>query len=192
MPVEWIKNQWLLAKSGEKSARRKLLALMVITVIITVLLMSGQNAAEPIRIKPAEASQAHITSEGYAHIAGEVRKPGVYPISAGMRLFELLALAGGFTPQAEKDSVNLARLVTDGEQIIVAGGGVASATDGRIHLNTADASDFDGLPGIGPTLSSRIIDWRKANGSFKSIEDLRKVGGIGDKLFAGLKSLVTL
>jgi competence protein ComEA len=61
-----------------------------------------------------------------------------------------------------------------------------------IHLNKATAADLDKLPGIGPTLSERIIDWRNANGGFKTLEDLRRVGGIGDKLFAGIKELVVL
>jgi competence protein ComEA len=109
-----------------------------------------------------------------------------------MRLFEVIALAGGFTAKADRESVNLARTVTDGEQIIVTGSGDRPVSDGLIHLNTAESADFDKLPGIGPTLSARIVDWRKANGGFKTVEDLRRVGGIGDKLFAGIKSLVTL
>jgi competence protein ComEA len=69
---------------------------------------------------------------------------------------------------------------------------VVQKSDGLVSLNRASSSDLDKLPGIGPTLAARIIDWREANNGFQAIEDLRKVGGIGDKLFAGLKKLVKL
>ena len=190
--MEWVKNQLVLAKSGDKSARRKLLVLAAAVVVATALLISGQSSSEPIKIKKTVRSNALITSTGFVHISGAVKSPGVYPISAGMRLFEVLALAGGFSPKADQGSVNLARTVTDGEQIIVSGGSGDRTEDGLIHINKATAADFDKLPGIGPTLSSRIIDFRKANGAFKRVEDLRKVGGIGDKLFAGIKQLVSL
>ena len=190
--MEWVKNQWLLAKAGERGARRKLLVLAVAIVVATALLISGQTSSEPIRIKSSKKSTAISATQGFIHISGAVRAPGVYPISSGMRLFEVVALAGGFTAKASRDSINLARVVTDGEQVIVSGGNSMPANDGLVHLNTATALDLDKLPGIGPTLSARIVDWRKANGAFRSVEDLRKVGGIGDKLFAGLKQLVTL
>jgi competence protein ComEA len=192
LAVEWFKNQWLLAKTGDKSARRKLLLLGVGIVVTVALLISGQTQSEPIRIKATKKSNSISVSQGFVHISGAVKSPGVYPIGSGMRLFEVVALAGGFTAKAAQDSVNLARLVSDGEQIMVSGGQTEKANDGLIHINRATAADFDKLPGIGPTLSNRIIDWRKANGMFKSVEDLRKIGGIGDKLFAGLKQLVTI
>ena len=189
--MEWLKNQWALAKTGEKAARRKLLVVAAILTICTALLISGQTSTQPIKI--AAKPKTNVQSQaGYIHISGAVKHPGVYPIFSGMRLFEAVGLAGGFSSKADRDSVNLARLVTDGEQVIVARAGGASLDDGLIHLNAAKAEDFDQLPGIGPTLSKRIIDWRTANGGFKSIDDLRKVGGIGDKLFAGIKDLVSL
>lgn len=191
--MEWLKNNWLQAKAGDKTARRKLLMIAVGFLVTVALLVSGQTSSQPIKVATYKSGNASAeVKSGYVHITGAVKSPGVYPISIGMRLFEVVALAGGFTIKAERESVNLARTVTDGEQIIVSGVGARTFADGLIHLNTAPASDFDKLPGIGPTLSSRIVDWRKANGGFKSVDDLRRVGGIGDKLFAGIKSLVTL
>ena len=190
--MEWLKNQLLQARAGDKVARRKLLVLAVGVVVTIALLVSGQTASEPIKVKPRKASSDIEVKSGYIHISGAVVHPGVYPISIGTRLFEVIAMAGGFTSKADLDSVNMARTVTDGEQVLVSGVGSGSTNDGLIHLNKATAGDLDKLPGIGPTLSERIIDWRNANGGFKKIEDLRRVGGIGDKLFAGIKKLVAL
>ncbi len=192
MAVEWLKNHWVQARTGDKTARRKLLILAVALVVALALLVSGQSSAEPIKVTKSKNSQATEIQSGYVHISGAVKHPGVYPIAIGMRLFEVIALAGGFTSKADRDSVNMARTVTDGEQIQVTGPTDRQADDGLIHLNKATASDLDKLPGIGPTLSERIIDWRNANGGFKSIDDLRRIGGIGDKLFAGIKPLVAL
>jgi competence protein ComEA len=191
--VDWLKNQWAQARSGDSVARRKLLIASVFTVIALSLLISGQIQSQPVAVRPqSKIGASSFSSSGFVHLSGAVKTPGVYPIRPGMRLFEVLALAGGFSPKADRDSVNLARTVTDGEQITVSVSGGASVSDGLIHLNRASAGELDKLPGIGPTLAGRIIDWRNANQGFKSVEDLRKVGGIGDKLFAGLKSLVTL
>ena len=191
--MEWLKNQLVQAKAGDKSARRRLLLLGSSLLVSITLFISGQTKSEPVRIKPSEANSDSLQlAGGFVHISGAVLNPGVYPISSGMRLFEVIALAGGFTKQADQDSVNLARTLTDGEQVLVSGSGVKATSDGLIHLNRATVSELDKLPGLGPTLAARIIDWREANHGFQSIDDLRKVGGIGDKLFAGLRKLVTL
>lgn len=163
-------------------------------VLVSVtLLVSGQSKADPIRIRPSSNDQSTVqASGGFVHISGAVLTPGVYPISSGMRLFEVIALAGGFAKNADQDSINLARTVADGEQILVSRGGVSAKSDGLIHLNRATVAELDKLPGLGPTLAARIIDWREANHGFQSVDDLRKVGGIGDKLFAALRKLVVL
>jgi competence protein ComEA len=191
--MDWLKNHWVLAKSGDAAARRKLLILGVGVVVTIALLISGQTESKTIEIQPKEAKGESVQSQqGYVHISGAIANPGVYPITPGMRLFEVIAIAGGFSSKADQSSVNLARTVTDGEQILIAAGGAVSKSDGLVSLNRASSSDLDKLPGIGPTLAARIIDWREANNGFQAIEDLRKVGGIGDKLFAGLKKLVKL
>jgi len=191
--MEWLKNQLAQAKAGDKAARRRLLILGGVALVSVTLLISGQSKSQPIKIRPSSNSHSAVqVSVGFVHITGAVVTPGVYPISTGMRLFEVIALAGGFTKYADQDSINLARTVTDGEQILVSRGGVPTKSDGLIHLNHATVADLDKLPGLGPTLAARIIDWREANHGFQSVDDLRKVGGIGDKLFAGLRKLVTL
>jgi competence protein ComEA len=89
--------------------------------------------------------------------------------------------------------VNLARLVTDGEQIVVLVSGTTQpeqTASKLLSLNAATELQLEGLPGVGPTLAGRIIDWRTANGGFTKVDQLLKVGGIGDKLFAGLRNMV--
>ena len=135
----------------------------------------------------------------FVHIAGSVRHPGIYQLDSGARVYEAVLAAGGLTPKANQMSVNLARVLTDGEQLIVAS---TSQTVNQqfsipnqpslISLNQATASQLEDLPGVGPALAGRIVDWRTANGGFKSKEDLLNVSGIGDKLFAGVKDLVVL
>ena len=190
--MEWLKTQLALAKSGERSARKKLIVTAVLLVTIVVLILTGQNSSEPVIVQAKPKSSDTSFETGFIHLSGAVLHPGVYAIDSGARLFEVVTLAGGFTKDADQGSVNLARIVVDGEQVLISSEGADSSSDSLIHLNRASASDLDALPGIGPTLSQRIIDWREANGSFKAVEDLRSVAGIGDRLYSGIRSLVTL
>lgn len=190
--MEWLKNQISLARSGEKSARKKLVFTFSLALIAIVLLVSGQVQTPQVTVSKKGGVATPSGTLLYVHIAGGVKNPGVYPIHPGMRLFEVVALAGGFLPNADQASINLARIVADGELILVTKAGNINQNDASIHMNKATAAEFDTLPGIGPTLAGRIVNWRDTNGGFKSINDLRKVGGIGVKLFASIKDLVSL
>ena len=135
------------------------------------------------------------------HVAGAVRAPGVYELPAGARALDAVAAAGGFTSKADEASLNLARPLVDGEQLVVpkqgAGGSSASGGGGSgggsslIDLNSAGADQLDALPRIGPALASRIIAWRESNGRFGSVDDLLAVPGIGPATLEGLRGLVT-
>jgi competence protein ComEA len=112
-------------------------------------------------------------------------------------LVDAVFAAGGLTEQADNSSVNLARQLSDGEQVIVfkvgdvtETGGVAAG--GLVSINRATAEQLEELPGIGPALSARIIAYRDANGGFKAKEDLLNVSGIGDSIFSGFVDLITL
>ena len=137
----------------------------------------------------------------FVHVVGAVLHPGMYQLEFNARVFDAVAAAGGMSEDADQASVNLARVLSDGEQIVVykvgeSSGGASGAQGGTasalISLNRANATELDQLPGIGPAIAARIVDWRTANGGFKKKEDLMQVKGIGQKLFAQIKDLVTL
>jgi competence protein ComEA len=112
---------------------------------------------------------------------------------------DAVAAAGGFTEVADAAGLNLARLVSDGEQIVVPAVGETPpgavpglAGDGRVNLNTADLAALDTLPGVGPATAAKIVAWREQHGRFASVEDLLDVSGIGEAKFEGLRDLVTV
>ena len=141
------------------------------------------------------------------HVVGQVRRPGVRRLPVGSRVSDAVRAAGGATREADLAAVNLARLLVDGEQVRVpapgeelppveagpVGPGSAPGTTGPalVPLNTADVGALDTLPGIGPVLAQRIVDWRTTNGRFTSVEELAEVSGIGEKLLEQLRPLVT-
>ncbi|MEL3948326.1 ComEA family DNA-binding protein [Streptomyces sp. LNU-CPARS28] len=152
-------------------------------------------------------------------VRGKVRRPGVQRLPGGSRVADALREAGGVRPGTKADGLNRARLLIDGEQIVVggpvppeqgsasaappgsgpgpaAGGtaagptGSAGAAAGPVGLNTATADQLDTLPGVGPVLAQHIIDYRTEHGGFRSVDELREVNGIGEKRFADLQNLV--
>jgi competence protein ComEA len=163
----------------------------------------------------AHGTAAAETSPVYIHVVGEVQKPGVVEVAAGTRVAQVIEASGGATDNAVLSAVNLARVVTDGEQLVVpnaeqvaagnvgATGGLADLSlggaavgsggvQGLINLNTADIAMLETLPRIGPALAARIIEWRQANGGFASIDQLGEVSGVGEKTLEGLRARVTV
>lgn len=131
-------------------------------------------------------------------VSGKVRDPGVRRLPAGSRVEDALAAAGGVRPGTDITGLNRARVLMDGEQVLVgapppqAGGGGAAPgpVPGPLSLGTATAEQLDGLPGVGPVLAQHIVDFRTARGGFRSVEELRQVTGIGERRFADLRKLV--
>ena len=137
------------------------------------------------------------------HVAGQVSAPGIVVLPTGSRVHEALSAAGGATAGADLAAVNLARVLSDGEQVYVPapgeiGGGAtsgpASAATGQtlVDLNRATATELETLPGIGPVLAGRIDDWRSEHGRFTVVEELAEVSGIGPALLEGLRDRVTV
>lgn len=134
-------------------------------------------------------------------VGGKVREPGVLRLPGGSRVEDALAAAGGVRPGTDTTGLNRARVLVDGEQVLVgvsappapAGGGSGGgAGPGPLSLGSATAEQLDGLPGVGPVLARHIVEFRTARGGFRALEDLRQVDGIGDRRFAELRKLVRL
>lgn len=159
----------------------------------------------------AAAAGATASAVVVVHVVGEVRRPGVQRLALGSRVQDAVDASGGATGDADLTRVNLARVLVDGEQVQVpapgdpdppvgggggpaGGSGVGGSADapGTVSINTADLAGLDTLPGVGPVLAQRILDWRTQHGRFTSVDELGEVSGIGEKLLAQLRPLVTV
>lgn len=173
-------------------------AVSAICFALFLLLISRGEAVEKPQIRVVEE---RISTLLLVHVAGEVKKPGVYPLVSGSRVIDAIKAAGGAKVGTDLSQLNLARLITDGEQIYLGRENLSGFKPlrkikepfrGIVYVNRATAAQFDSLPGIGETFAKRIIEYRKSNGPFVSIEDLKKVEGIGEKTFAKMKSRLSL
>lgn len=187
-------------------------ACVVVALTSWLLLRSGPHpqsvGVRPVpRTLPAAAS-ASPTKAVVVDVAGKVRRPGVVRLPFGSRVADALRAAGGVQPGTDVGLLNLARPLADGEQVVVGiaavGGGAGGAgpsgtgagsaatgpAGGPVDLNVATVADLDGLPGVGPVLAQRIVEWRGEHGPFTSVDQLREVSGIGDRKFDDLKSRV--
>ena len=219
--VESDRVQDLLARAGLESVPPRLVVrgLLVAGVAIGIAIWrfwpapaveveTAQPTVAPIATEVTESTEA---TRVVVHVAGAVLSPGVYTLEPGARVADAVALAGGLLGSADAGAVNLARILTDGEQVYfpaqgesppLAGGaaaaggaraaGGAGVSNGLVDINQADAAALETLPGIGPATAQKIIDEREANGPFASVEDLMRVPGIGEKRVAALADLVVV
>lgn len=175
------------------ASRKKLyLALAASVVVLYLLVNQDTGRVEVATTEPT--SEVQFSGSLFVHVVGEVKAPGLYELELGDRVSDAIEVAGGFTPEAEQSSVNLARNLSDGEQVIIASKSQFKQAGGSalVSLNRATVEDLDTLPGVGPALAARILEHRSAIGSFSDIRQLREVSGIGEKMFAKIKDLVTL
>ncbi|MTB87693.1 ComEA family DNA-binding protein [Aeromicrobium senzhongii] len=162
--------------------------------------------ASTVEVAGTEAS-APATGELVVDVAGKVRRPGIVTLPPGSRVHEAIAAAGGVKGRVDTTALNLARVLNDGEQVVVgsapppaaaapgASSGSAAAPGapaGQVNLNTADLVALDTLPGVGPVTAEAIVAWRDENGPFRSVEDLLDVKGIGEATLAELRDRVTV
>jgi competence protein ComEA len=188
-----------------------LVALALGAAAFVVLRMQGgsapvaaRTASPPPTLAPSATASASPVGTVTVDVAGKVRHPGVATLPAGARVVDALRKAGGARGGVDLGSLNLARVLVDGEQILVGrgapGGGIAagaatSAPDpagALVNLNTADETQLDTLPGVGPVTAQKILEWRSAHGAFSSVDELLEVDGIGEKTLADLAPHVTL
>ncbi|MFB0626212.1 helix-hairpin-helix domain-containing protein [Streptomyces sp. AB3(2024)] len=158
---------------------------------------SVPSSPPPAPGAPAVGAGARIVVD----VGGGVREPGVRRLPGGSRVEDALAAAGGVVPGTDTSGLNRARILVDGEQVLVGatappgqGGpgspGGAGPGPGPLSLAGATVEQLDGLPGVGPVLARHIVDFRTARGGFRTVEDLRQVDGIGERRFADLRGLV--
>jgi competence protein ComEA len=178
--------------------KRALLTISAVVVVISVFIVIRGNMDEviapPVVVEQVQAPQIFVD------VTGAVNAPGVYTLTASSRVIDAIKAAGGSAAGADLSTINLARVLADGEQIYVDAAvtntkGVrisATKRSGPISINRATVSDFDSLDGIGPVIARRIIEYRKTHGPFMTIEDLQKVSGIGEAKFAQIKSKIRI
>jgi competence protein ComEA len=180
-------------------------ALGLVAVALLGVRYLGRGSEPPAPSAPA----IQVGGEGgggpsrvVVHVAGAVRRPGVYRLAARSRVVDAVRRAGGARRRADLSALNLAAKLEDGRQVVVplrapaeaAAAVGATATDAApaapVDLNTATAEQLDQLDGIGPGMAGRILDYRKEHGGFGSIEELGQVPGIGEKRMAALREKV--
>ncbi len=171
-------------------------------VVGTMLTPGGQTLEVAAPVDDAPVGIGPVPAEVVVlHVHGAVGEPGIVELPLGSRVVDAIAAARGPTDDADLGAVNLARVVADGEQLYVprigeapppAVTGAGPDAQGRVNINTADATTLETLAGVGPALAARIIAWREQNGPFRSVDELTAVSGIGPKTLEGMRDQVTV
>jgi competence protein ComEA len=191
-------SQWwfdLHFSRNQKKALSIITAVVLASSALIVIRGNTQINAAP-EIIPVTIAEPEI----FVDVTGAVNRPGVYSLTGRSRVIDAIKAAGDSAPGADLSTINLARVLNDGEQIYVDSTVVNSSgqrvskkvSTGPININRATLRQLDALDGIGPVIAGRIIDYRKKNGSFLTIDDLQKVSGIGAAKFAQIKSKVRI
>lgn len=181
--------------------RTQLLLYAVIAIAVLVIGArwirsgGGETAGGAALSFAADSShEADGTRDVVVHVAGDVRRPGVYRLPAGSRVTDAVRRAGGFAGDANQDAINLAARLSDGQQVVVPGPGTAAASSGGggqigpISLGSATAEQLDGIEGIGPITAQKIVEFRDQHGGLSSINQLDEVDGIGPSTMETLRA----
>ena len=191
-------SQWWFDLHFSHNQKRALGLVAAIVLLLSVFIVIRGNTQSSAA--PEIVSVTLAEPEIFVDVTGAVNKPGVYTLSGKSRVIDAIKAAGDSAPGADLSTINLARVLNDGEQIYVdslvmnsSGQRVSKKTpSGPININRATARQLDALDGIGPVIAARIVEYRKINGSFLSVDDLQKVSGIGAAKFAQIKSKVRI
>ena len=199
---------------SDKKTVVRILSVVLILLIALILRMHDDRKADITIESAGEAEETELSEEGsdrsqffYVDIGGAVEKPGVYEVSKGTRLFEVIDMAGGLSEEADTDHVNRASFVEDGQKIIIpekgsdsaaaaeglssASAGYTEADSGLVNINSASADELKTLNGIGDAIAERIIQYRETR-AFRSKEDIMSVDGIGSKIYDKIKDDITV
>jgi competence protein ComEA len=181
-----------------------------VAAVVLAWSSSAQPAAKRAEVIPAVAvpklsesaaplvAPSTVAPDVVVDVAGKVRRPGLVKLASGSRVADAIVAAGGALPGASTVGMSLARRLIDGEQLVVGEpspaasdpAAVSPQPSGPVDLNSATVSDLDALPGIGPVLAQRVVDWRTAHGAFTAVDQLRQISGLGGKKFDALAPLV--
>lgn len=181
----------------------------VTPVSAPVVPRSVATADVPAPASPAPSAEASPKQDVVVDVTGKVRRPGIVTLPPGSRVADAVDAAGGSRTGADLSTVNLARVLVDGEQVVVGlpavpGNGAAATSPGAptapaspastapVNLNTATMEQLDALPGVGPVTATSILQWRTAHGRFTTVDELLEVKGIGDATLADLRDLVVV
>ena len=194
---ESLRNWWFDLHYSQ-TQKRALLVIGSLLLLLSVFIVARGNSQpnEAMQVVPITIAEPEI----FVDVTGAVNKPGVYTLTGKSRVIDAIKAAGDSAPGADLSTINLARVLNDGEQIyvdstIVNSSGVRvskAVRSGPININRATARQLDALDGVGPVIAQRIVDYRKINGSFLTIDDLQKVSGIGAAKFAQIKAKVRI
>ena len=194
---ESITQWWFdLHFSRNQKIALSIIAAIVLSLSVLIVLRGNTQINAAPEIIPITIAEPEI----FVDVTGAVNNPGVYTLTGRSRVIDAIKAAGDSAPGADLSTINLARVLNDGEQIYVDTTVVNSSgqrvskkvSSGPININRATLRQLDALDGIGPVIAGRIIEYRKKNGSFLTIDDLQKVSGIGAAKFAQIKSKVRI
>ena len=194
---ESITQWWFdLHFSRNQKIALSIIASAVLALSVLIVLRGNTQINSAPEIIPVTIAEPEI----FVDVTGAVNNPGVYSLTGRSRVIDAIKAAGDSAPGADLSTINLARVLNDGEQIYVDSTVVNSSgqrvskkvSSGPININRATLRQLDALDGIGPVIAGRIIEYRKKNGSFFTIDDLQKVSGIGAAKFAQIKSKVRI
>lgn len=163
------------------------ISLIAIAIFAIASVFMRPDDAVVIEVVPIEDDQLQV------QIAGAVARPGVYTLRADSTVADLLDMAGGPVEDAETASLDLGANLEDGQFVLVPSLDLAGeTTTGPVDINTASASEFERLPGIGPVIARRIVEYRESSGGFTSVDELAEVSGISERMVQELRPLVTV
>ncbi|CAN5573340.1 hypothetical protein BH20ACT15_BH20ACT15_10990 [soil metagenome] len=180
-------------------SRSQLLVYAAVAVAVLLIgarfVRSGQergNAGAPTASFAADGFEpdADATRDVVVHVAGAVRRPGVYRLPVGARVADAVKRAGGLARGAGEDGINLAARLADGQQVVVPGAARAAgaAADGPVSLGTATVDELEEIEGIGPVTAEKIIEYRDERGGLSSVDELDEISGVGPSTMEALRS----